>query len=175
MVTSTSGNKTVTTKLFKDPNSVQSAYQNALDNGYSPDDINILMSDSTRTKLFPANSNIGDKSTVVGDKSMDGLALGGAVGGTVVGLTAAIAAIGTAVVLPGLGIAIAGPLAAGLAGAGAGGIAGGLVGSLIGLGIPEERVKEYEAGIKSGGVLLTVNSRDADASKKLDTDWGKFN
>jgi hypothetical protein len=165
MVTQTSA--TVTTKLFKDPKSVQSAYQDALDNGYTAEDINILMSDTTRTKLFP--------NTVVGDKSMDGLALGGAVGGTVGGLTAAIVAIGTAVVIPGLGIAIAGPLAAGLAGAGAGSIAGGLVGSLIGLGIPEERVKEYEAGIKSGGVLLTADAHDATLSKKLESDWGKIN
>ena len=40
---------------------------------------------------------------------------------------------------------IAGPLAAATAGAGAGGAAGGSVGALVGWGIPEERVKRYEA------------------------------
>mgnify|MGYP003381339126 CR=1 FL=1 len=47
------------------------------------------------------------------------------------------------------GIVLAGPIAAGLAGAGAGGITGGLIGALIGSGIPEERAKVYESGVKA--------------------------
>jgi hypothetical protein len=159
------------TKLFTDRNTVESAYKSALDEGYTQDDINLLMTDETRNRYFPKNDT---KSTVIGDKSMDGLALGGAFGGAVGGIAAAIAAIGTAVVIPGLGIIVAGPLAAGLAGAGAGAIAGGLVGSLVGLGVPEERVKEYEQGIKSGGILMAVNTKDPTRSKKLETDWDKF-
>jgi hypothetical protein len=160
--------KAVTSRLFQDRNTVESAYQRALDNGYTQDDINLFMTDDTRNKYFPK----GDQAkTVIGDKSMDGLALGGAFGGAVGGIAAAIAAIGTAILIPGLGIVVAGPLAAGLAGAGAGAIAGGLVGSLIGLGVPEERVKEYEQGIKNGGILMTVNSKDSTDSKKLESDW----
>ena len=50
---------------------------------------------------------------------------------------AALFAVGTVVVVPGLGLVLAGPIAAALAGAGAGGVTGGLIGALIGAGIPE--------------------------------------
>jgi uncharacterized membrane protein len=167
----TDNTKGFATKLFKDRNGVESAYKSALDNGYTQDDINLVMTDDTRKKYFPKTDAA---TTVIGDKSMDGLALGGALGGTVGGIAAAIAAIGTALVIPGLGLVVAGPLAAGLAGAGAGAIAGGLAGSLVGMGIPEERIKEYEQGIKSGGVLMAVNTKDPTRTQKLETDWDKF-
>ena len=84
---------------------------------------------------------------------------------------AAIAAIGTSLVLPGLGLVIAGPLAAGLAGAGAGGVTGGLIGALIGAGIPEERVKHYEEGIKHGGILMGVTPRSDEDARHFETRW----
>src|SRR6185369_16437972 len=97
----------------------------------------------------------------------------GAIGGTVGAVLAAIAAVGTTIAIPGLGLVIAGPLAAAIAGAGAGGAAGGLVGALVGWGIPEERVKRYEAGIKEGGILMGVKSRsDADA-RYFQDEWQK--
>ena len=74
-------------------------------------------------------------------------------------MLAGVAAVGTTLVLPGVGLVVAGPLAAALAGAGAGGITGGLIGALIGAGIPEERVKHYEEGIKNGGILMGVTPR----------------
>jgi hypothetical protein len=157
--------------MFKDRNSVEGAYNTAIERGYNPDEINIVMSDDTRKKHFVNQDGV---TTELGDKSMEGLAMGGALGGTVGGVVGAIAALGTALVVPGLGIVIAGPLAAGLAGAGAGSIAGGLVGALIGWGIPEERVKEYEAGIKSGGILMAVRSRSEQDSKELAQDWQRF-
>ncbi len=62
----------------------------------------------------------------LGNKAAEGAGVGGAIGGTVGAIAAAIAAIGTSLVLPGLGLVIAGPIAAALAGAGAGaGAAGG--------------------------------------------------
>ena len=86
-----------------------------------------------------------------------------------------MAAVGTSLVIPGLGLVIAGPAAAALAGAGAGAAAGGVIGALVGWGIPEERVKHYEAGIKSGGIVMGVKPRsDADA-KLFAEDWRKHN
>jgi hypothetical protein len=78
-------------------------------------------------------------------------------------------------VLPGLGLVIAGPIAAGLAGAGAGGAAGGLIGALIGWGIPEERVKEYEAGIRQGGILMGVRPRTPDEALAFQNSWRDAN
>jgi hypothetical protein len=73
--------------------------------------------------------------------------------------------------LPGLGLVIAGPIAAALAGAGAGAATGGLVGALIGWGIPEERVKQYEAGIKEGGILMGVNPRTPEDAVYFQENW----
>ena len=86
---------------------------------------------------------------------------------------AAIAAIGTTLALPGLGLLIAGPIAAGLAGAGAGGATGGLIGALIGAGMPEERVKEYEEGIKKGGIMMGVTPRNPEDADYFEEDWKK--
>ena len=74
------------------------------------------------------------------------------------GALAAIAAAAT-VAVPGLGLLVAGPIAAALAGAGAGAVVGGGIGALVGAGIPEERVKEYESGLKEGGILMGVTPR----------------
>ena len=82
-----------------------------------------------------------------------------------------MAAVGTSVALPGLGLVIAGPVAAALAGAGAGAATGGLVGALIGWGIPEERVKVYEEGIKEGGILMGVRPRSEADAAWLQQNW----
>ena len=44
----------------------------------------------------------------------DGLGIGSAIGGTVGAVLAAIAAVGTSIVIPGLGLFVAGPIAAAL-------------------------------------------------------------
>jgi hypothetical protein len=84
-------------------------------------------------------------------------------------------AVGTSIALPGIGLVIAGPIAAALAGAGAGGATGGVIGALIGVGIPEHRAKVYDAGLRSGGILLGVEAKsdeDADKLEKLLEDMG---
>ena len=55
--------------------------------------------------------------------------------------------------------------------AGAGGATGTLVGALIGAGIPEERVKHYEKGLQSGGILLGVRPRSDDDAGYFDREW----
>jgi hypothetical protein len=102
---------------------------------------------------------------------LEGAGTGAAIGGTVGATLAAIAAIGTTLALPGLGLLIAGPIAAGLAGAGAGGATGGLIGALIGAGIPEERVKRYEEGIKNGGIMMGVTPRSDDDAAYFEDEW----
>ncbi|MDI1351686.1 MAG: hypothetical protein PSV35_02790 [bacterium] len=156
-----------TTELFPNKDAAEIAYQHALDQGYTTKDINVVMSEDSRKRYYAS-----PLVTEQGDKSMEGLAMGGATGGAVVGIVAAIAAIGTSLVIPGLGLVVAGPLAAGLAGAGAGSVAGGLVGALIGWGIPEERVKEYESGIKSGGIVLGVD--ETLPHSNLSDDWRRY-
>lgn len=145
--------------LFNDKESADRTYSTLRDRGYTDDDINILATDQTRDSWFDDDDN-----TELGSKALEGTGVGSAVGGTLGAIIGGIAAIGSNVILPGVGLVVAGPLAAALAGAGAGGLTGGLVGALIGSGIPEERAQVYEEGIKNGGMVVGFNPKnDEDA------------
>ena len=157
------------TGLFRDRDSAERAYQSVTDRGYDRKDVNLVMSDETRKRHFSS----GDQ-TELGSKAAEGAGIGGAIGGTLGAIAAAIAAVGTSIAIPGLGLVVAGPVAAALAGAGAGAATGGLVGALIGWGIPEERVKKYEAGIKEGGILMGVKPRSAEDAEHFERTWRDY-
>lgn len=157
------------TGLFPDRESAERAYGAVTERGYGQDDVNLVMSEDTRKKHF----SVDDRETELGNKALEGAGTGAAVGGTVGAALAAIAAIGTTLALPGLGLVVAGPLAAALAGAGAGGATGGLIGALIGAGIPEERVKDYEEGIKKGGIVMGVTPRTPEDASYFEEDWSR--
>lgn len=150
-------NQPLITGLFNDRESAERAYQSVSGRGYSNDDTNVIMSDETRNNFYPAGS---DHTSALADRTMEDAGKGAAIGGTLGAIVAGIAAIGTSVLLPGLGLVIAGPLAAALMGAGAGGLTGGLIGALVGHGVPEEHAAEYESGIKKGGVFMGVTPRN---------------
>lgn len=164
--TATKARSGMVTGLFPDRESAERAYGSVTKRGYGQDDVNLVMSDDTRKKHFADG-----KETELGNKALEGAGVGAGIGGAVGATLAAIAAIGTTLALPGLGLLIAGPLAAGIAGAGAGGATGGLIGLLVGAGIPEERVKDYEEGIKKGGILMGVTPRNAEDAEYFEQDW----
>ena len=147
------------TGLFKTRVAAEAAVDAIIKRGYTRDDISVLMSDATKNKEFAIET---------GTRAADGAGIGGALGGTIGAVLAAIAAVGTTVALPGLGLIVAGPLAAALAGAGAGGATGGLIGALIGAGIPEHRAKVYDASLRSGGILLGIESKSDEEADKLE-------
>ena len=66
-------------------------------------------------------------------------------------------------------------MAAALAGAGAGAASGGLIGALVGWGIPDERAKQYEAGIKEGGILMGVKPRSDEDARHFEQTWKGVN
>ena len=155
------------TGLFPDRESAERAYESVGRRGYGQDDVNLVMSDETRRKHFA----VDNRPTELGNKALEGAGVGAGIGGAVGATLAALAAIGTTLALPGLGLLVAGPLAAGIAGAGAGGATGGLIGLLVGAGIPEERVKNYEEGIKRGGILMGVTPRTPEDAQYFEEDW----
>lgn len=161
-------NSTMVTGLFRDRDSAERAYESVSARGYDKSDVNVVMSDDTRKRHFSGSQEV---ETELGSKAAEGAGIGGAVGGTLGAIAAAIAAVGTSIAIPGLGLVIAGPLAAAIAGAGAGGVTGGLVGALIGSGIPEERVKYYEDGIKDGGILMGVTPRSDEDATHFEQQW----
>ncbi|WP_205502906.1 hypothetical protein [Rufibacter psychrotolerans] len=165
--TGNTNNSRMMTGMFRDRDSAERAYNALHSRGYSKDDINVIMSDDARKRHFAD----GDHDTELGSKALEGAGAGSAIGGTLGAIVGAIAAIGTSVALPGLGLVIAGPLAAGLAGAGAGGLTGGLLGALVGSGIPEDRAKVYESGIKEGNIVMGVTPRSNEDADYFENEW----
>ena len=162
-------NDRMLTGLFRDRDSAERAYQSISDRGYTRDDVNVVMSDETRKRHFTGTAD--GRETELGTKAAEGAGIGGAIGGSLGAIAAAIAAVGTTIALPGLGLVIAGPLAAAIAGAGAGAATGGIVGALIGWGIPEERVKHYDQGIREGGILMAVRPRNDEDASYFESTW----
>ncbi len=151
--------KEVVTGLYKTRGAAAAAVDRLVQDGYHSDDISVLMSDRTKTKEFAIET---------GTEATKGAGIGGAVGGTVGATLAGIAAIGTSLAIPGLGLVIAGPVAAALAGAGAGAATGGLVGMLVGAGIPEHHAKVYDTGLREGGILVGVEPKMNEDTKRLE-------
>src|SRR5215210_5432803 len=150
------GQSRLVSGLFNDRDSAERVYSSLESRGYTRDDINLMMSDKTRNRYFGE----GTPDTELGSKALEGAGAGSAIGGTLGAIIGGIAAIGTNVLIPGLGLVVAGPLAAALAGAGA--LTGGVVGALIGSGIPEEHAQYFEQGIREGGAVVGVTPRSAE-------------
>ena len=167
--TARTGSGGMVTGMFRNRDDAEKAYNSMTSRGYSHDDVNVMMADKTRDDWFADNPN-----TELGSKAMEGAGTGSAIGGTLGAIIGGIAAIGTSVLIPGLGLIVAGPLAAALAGAGAGGLTGGLVGALVGSGIPEERAKLYEDGINNGGVVMGVNPRNSEDADYFANEWKNY-
>ena len=157
------------TAVFRDRLNAQEAYDRLVRRGYTSDEVNVIMSDSTRAACSTDTARPGTQN--VGNMGAEGMSVGGAIG-TVVGAgLAAVAAIGTSLALPGLGLVIAGPIAAALAGGGAGAVTGGLLGGLIGLGIPESNAEAYQQVIKDGGVVIGVVPRSDSEASAIKSDF----
>ena len=152
------------TGIFNNRESAERAYAALQDRGFTRDEIHLIMSDDTRKKHF-GHEVI---KTEFGNQAMAGAGTGSAIGGTVGAVAAVLATIGSNLLIPGLGLVVAGPIAGALAGAGAGGIAGGLVGALIGSGIPKERAIIYEKGINEGNIVMGVHARDNQESLEIE-------
>jgi hypothetical protein len=155
--------------LFTDRESSEGAYKSLRDRGYTDDEINVIMSDETRNKYYGENAT--DTDSELGTKAAEGMGYGSAIGGTLGALIGGIAALGTNLVLPGIGLVVWGPIAAALAGGGVGATVGGWTGALIGAGIPEDRAKEYEEGIKSGGTFLGVTPKSDEDADYFENEW----
>jgi len=155
------------TGMFRDRRSTENAYNSMHERGYTEEEINLVMSKETHEKYFSDDK----EETELGNKAAAGMGAGSAIGGTIGAIAGIIAAIGTSVVIPGLGLVVAGPIAAGLAGAGAGGITGGIIGALVGWGIPKERAKLYESGIKDGHIVMGVRPRTDEDAEYFERNW----
>jgi hypothetical protein len=121
--------------------------------GFSSNDISVLFPDKSTRRDFAHEQHT---------KAPEGATTGGAVGAGVGATLGWLAGIGS-LAIPGLGPFIAaGPIMSALGGAAVGGATGGLIGALVGLGIPEYEAKRYEGKIRSGNILISVHTDNAD-------------
>src|SRR5579862_9776252 len=155
------GKKTAVFGIYRTISQAEQSVDRLRMEGFSNDDISVLLPDNQGTKEFAHQKN-----TKAPEGTTTGVATGGAVGGTL-GLLAGIGALA----IPGIGPFIAaGPIMGALAGVGVGGAVGGLIGALVGMGIPEYEAKRYEGRMKEGGILLSVHcdtSKDISKAKDL--------
>jgi len=164
--------KKMVTAVFRDPVNAQRAHDALRRRGYTENEINVLMSDKTRSTYFSGKEQGEMKA---GTMATEGAGVGGAIGTAVGATAAAIAAIGSWIALPGLGIVVAGPLIAALAGGGAGAVTGGLVGALVGWGIPEQNADAYSAALREGGVVIGVVPHNDDDASAIKDEFQKLN
>jgi len=164
------------TGSFRDHGTAERAYNRLQDRGYTDQEITIMMSDATRKKYFGKESQIeeDEKLRSYGNETAEGTGIGPAnrqVAGTTTGMSAAI---GTSLIIPGLGLIIAGPLAAGIASAGANGATGGIVNALVTWGIPENRAKNYGKDIKEGHIILNIKPHSETDAEYIEEEWHQY-
>ena len=142
------------TVLYDDDMAAESAVERLHALGYAREDISVMIDDKMRERAFAALTN---------SKGSEGLAAGAAIGGALGAIIAGMTATGSVAAIVGTGglatPLVVGPLASALAGLGAGGVAGGVIGGLIGVGVGEHRAKEYEKGLRDGGILIAIKPK----------------
>lgn len=156
--------------VFKTREGAQKAYDELIYRGYNADEISVIISGETQA-LHLSEQKKPEHSE---HKTLEKAGLGTAIGGTAGAVASAIAAIGTAVIIPGLGIAVAGPILASLTGAGAGGIAGGVIGALVGSGISKNHAEHYDKTLKDGGVVIGFKPKTVEDRMEIITAWNGF-
>jgi hypothetical protein len=160
--------KEMLTAVFRDRVNAQTAYDRLVNRGYTNTEINVLMSDTTRSTYYTADK---DERHDMGTHAAEGMGVGGAIGTAVGATLGAVMAIGTSLAIPGFGLVIAGPLAAAFAGGGAGAVTGGLIGALVGLGLPEPSARAYQEALREGGVVLGVVPRSSEDAVSIKEDF----
>jgi len=165
----------VVTALFREYRDAEQAFQAATDAGYEPSEINVLMTEDTRQKVLAATgpqSSLGRKAEEPApDASKSADALGGPAGGTMGTLAPVLGAVGAALLIPGLGLAVAGPIAIALTAAGAVGVATGIIGALTNWGIPKDQAQQYESAVRRGAIVIGVTAHSVEDARVLAEHW----
>lgn len=149
--------------LVRDKAQAHRLIDSLLNAGFAQKDVSLLGAEKHGLNAQGGDTNL---STDDASKAPEGATTGGLTGGIIGGTLGLLAGLGS-LAIPGLGALVAaGPLLGALAGSGVGGATGMLVGALIGYGIPEYEAKNYEEGVKSGKILISVNAATSDQVDK---------
>lgn len=135
--------------VFNENNRASAAVEALVREGFSADQLSLLISEDGREQHFEFRS---DRS-----KAMEGMGCGAILGALVSTLSA--------LAFPG-SIFVSGPLAGAFAAGASGAAAGSLIGGLLGMGFSEEEVVYLEDGLFRGDIVLGVLSRSDEEEKK---------
>ena len=130
--------------LFTESGYAEGAIRELKQAGFTADQIGVATHDRLEPPDPPTHSDEGSETATVG-------ALTGGVIGSLLGLLGSL-------LIPGVGPILVGGVLASLLGAGVGATAGGLIGALIDIGVSENDAQHFEAGLRTGGTLVTVNA-----------------
>ena len=134
--------------LFTDRTDAEHAIRQLRDAGFTEKQIGLAMRDRDEQRQLMEDT---------GTTAAEGAAVGAVSGGVLGGLIGLLGSL----LIPGIGPIVAGGvLASTLAGAGIGAAAGGIIGALMGLGVPEADAQHFDRGLRSGGILVTVDAGD---------------
>lgn len=133
--------------LFRDRSEAEAAIRELKDAGYANEQIGVAMQDPGELEELVDETATGLAGATVG-------AVSGSVVGGLLGLLGSL-------LIPGLGpVVVGGVLASTLMGAGIGAATGGLIGALMGMGVTESDARHFDAGLREGGILVTVTAPD---------------
>lgn len=131
--------------------------------GVSGNDVSLLMSEDTKNSEFSINTK-----NKAPEDAIKGFATGSVVGAMLGGLTMA-----GAVVIPPLGLVVAGPIIGMVTGIATGGVIGSLIGALKGIGVPAYEAKFYDKAIKEKGNILLVVHIDKTLKSDIESHFDK--
>lgn len=157
--------------VFDAPSAAERAYNLLLELGYNHNEITVLMSHETG-ELFRAGSPVTASVNGAEIPNASAQVLGGAGAMSAVGaISGIVAAVGAALVIPGVGLVVAGPLAA--LGASVGAALGALYGIPIGA-MTENKVADYETKIREGKVLLSIEPHSPEDREIIQRGWDEI-
>jgi hypothetical protein len=150
--------------LFEERLEAEDAIRDLKNAGFTNDQIGVATQDrvgaieTRRDKGTLSPSDTEDPGKII-DGTATGLAEGAAAGALTGGVIGGLVGLISALLIPGVGpLVVGGVLASSLLGMGVGAATGGLIGALVGMGVPEEDAKYFDAGLREGRTMVTVNN-----------------
>jgi len=135
--------------LFPQGAKAHAAIQDLKLAGFALEQIGIAMQDPSIEAPPAAEAPAASNAENSNEEATVGAITGGVLG-SLVGLIGSL-------LIPGIGPILVGGVMASLVGAGVGAATGGIVGTLAGVGVPEHDARYFDAGLRAGGTLVTIN------------------
>ena len=150
--------------LFRDLDQAEQAYRSASECGYGFHDINVVMSEATRRRYYSGHPRICQPGAPGGSKNAENTTLGA--------IEYALAAVGAPLVLAKFRLVVAGNYSA--LSAGGDGTHGSLADTLFRWRIPVQHIKDYERGIRAGGIIISIRPRNGEDAAHITHSWQAY-